>query len=91
MTATFDRNARVTITAFHFRDPSGADLPGVTLQPSSPDTENSFAYLANVPLQPGTTYSCDLSYTLNGIAGHKVWTFTTAAGPSASPSAQTAG
>lgn len=90
VTATFDRNARVTITAFHFRGPSGGDLPGVTLQPNSPDTENSFAYLANVPLQSGTTYTCDLSYTINGFAGHKVWTFTTAAAPGASPSAQTA-
>ncbi len=91
VTATFDRNARVTINAFHFRGPSGADLPGVTLQPTSPDTENSFAYLANAPLQPGTTYTCDLSYTLNGVAGHRVWTFTTAAALIASPSAQTAG
>ena len=91
VTATFDRNARVTITAFAFRDPSGANLPGVTLQPDSPDTENSFAYLANAPLKPGTTYTCDLSYTLNGVAGHKSWKFTTAAAPSASPTAQTAG
>jgi Tfp pilus assembly protein PilF len=90
VTATFDRNARVTISAFHFRDPSGADLPGVTLPPSS-ETENSFAYLANAPLKPGTTYSCDLTYTLNGVPGHKVWQFTTAASAAPSPSSQTAG
>jgi len=89
VTATFDRNARVTITAFHFRDPSGTDLPGVSLQPES-ETENSFAFLANTPLQPGTTYSAQLSYTLNGIAGRQTWQFTTAAGPSATPQTQTA-
>ncbi|TMD42703.1 MAG: hypothetical protein E6I88_03915 [Chloroflexi bacterium] len=89
VTATFDRNARVTIQAFHFLDASGKELPGVTLQPSS-ETENSFVYLANLPLQPGTTYSCDLTYTLNGVAGHKVWHFTTASGAAPSPSTQTA-
>src|SRR5437868_5716807 len=90
VTATFDRNARVTIGAFHLRDPSGADLPGVTLQPSAADMENSFGYLANVPLRPGTTYTADLSYTLNGVAGHKTWRFTTAAGPSPTPQSQQA-
>jgi Tfp pilus assembly protein PilF len=90
VTATFDRNAKVTISAFHFRDPSGTDLPGVTLQPNNPETENSFAYLANVPLKPGTTYTADLTYTINGVAGHKTWQFTTAAGPSPTPQTQTA-
>jgi tetratricopeptide (TPR) repeat protein len=89
VTATFDRNSRVTITGFHFRDPSGADLPGVTLPPSS-ETENSFAYMANKPLLPGTTYTCDLSYTLNGVNGHRVWKFTTAASLAPAPSTQTA-
>jgi tetratricopeptide (TPR) repeat protein len=89
ITATFDRNARVTIGAFRLHDPSGADLAGVSLQPSS-ETENSFAFLANAPLQPGTRYTVDLSYTLNGAAGHKTWQFTTAAGAAPSPSTQTA-
>jgi hypothetical protein len=80
VTATFDRNARVTITAFHLRDPSGTDLPGISLQPGN-ETENSFAFLANTPLQPGTTYTADLTYTLNGIAGRKTWHFSTGAGP----------
>lgn len=89
ITATFDRNARVSIGAFHLRDPSGTELAGITLQPSS-ETENSFAFLANTPLQPATRYTADLTYTLNGIAGHKIWQFTTAAGAAPSPSAQTA-
>jgi tetratricopeptide (TPR) repeat protein len=89
VTATFDRNARVTIGAFHLRDPSGTDLPGISLQPSS-ETENSFAFMANVPLKAGTTYTADLSYTLNGFAGHKVWKFTTALGPSPTPQTQQA-
>jgi len=89
VTATFDRNATVTIGAFHFRDPSGTDLPGISLPPSG-DTENSFAYLANVPLIPGTTYTADLSYTLNGRAGHTVWKFTTVLGANPTPQPQTA-
>jgi Tfp pilus assembly protein PilF len=89
VTATFDRNATVTISAFHLRDPSGTDLPGISLPPSG-ETENSFAYLANVPLKPGTTYTADLSYTLNGRAGHTVWKFTTALGPSPTAQSQTA-
>jgi tetratricopeptide (TPR) repeat protein len=89
ITATFDRNARVTIGAFHLRDPSGTDLAGISLQPGS-ETENSFAFLANTPLQPGTRYTADLSYTLNGGAGRKTWQFTTAAGATPSPSTQTA-
>jgi len=89
VTATFDRNAHVTIGAFHLRDPSGTDLPGISLQPSN-ETENSFAFMANVPLKAGTTYSADLSYTLNGFAGHKVWKFTTAPGPSPTPQTQQA-
>jgi Tfp pilus assembly protein PilF len=90
VTATFDRNAMVTIGAFHFRDPSGKDLPGATLLPNAPDMENSFAYLANAPLAPGTTYTADLTYTLNGKAGHTVWKFTTAPGLSPTPQSQTA-
>jgi hypothetical protein len=89
VTATFDRNATVAIGAFHLLDPSGTDLPGLTLPPSN-ETENSFAYLANVPLKAGTTYAADLTYTLNGKAGHSVWKFTTAVGPSLTPQSQTA-
>ena len=91
VTATFDRNAKVTIGAFHFLNPSGTDLPGITLRPTDPDMENSFAYLANVPLAAGTTYTADLTYTLNGKAGRVVWKFTTAIGPSPTPQSQTAG
>ncbi|TMC45153.1 MAG: hypothetical protein E6J25_02935 [Chloroflexi bacterium] len=87
VTATFDRNARVG--AFHLRDPSGADLPGISLQPGN-ETENSFAFLANVPLKPGTIYTADLTYTLNGKAGHLVWKFTTVLGASPTPQSQTA-
>src|SRR5438067_2035654 len=89
VTATFDRNAKVTITGFHFRDPSGKDLPGISLQPGT-ETENSFAFLANAPLQPGTTYGVDLTYTLNGVAGHATWHFSTAAGASPTPQTQQA-
>ena len=90
VTATFDRNASVTVGGFHLRDPSGTDLPGVTLLPNQPDMENSFAYMANVPLKPGTTYTADLTYTLNGKAGHIVWKFTTVPGASPTPQSQTA-
>jgi hypothetical protein len=79
----------VTIGAFHLRDPSGADLPGISLPPGN-ETENSFAFLANVPLNPSTTYTADLTYTLNGFAGHKTWLFTTVIGPSPTPQSQTA-
>ncbi len=89
VSATFDRNAKVTITGFHLRHPSGTDLPGISLQPTG-ETENSFAFLANTPLQAGTTYSAELTYTLNGVAGHKLWHFSTAAGPSPTPQSQTA-
>jgi len=89
VSATFDRNARVTITAFHLRDPSGTELPGTSLQPGN-ETENSFAFLANVPLQAGTTYTAELTYTLNGIAGRRLWHFSTTAGPSPTPQSQTA-
>ena len=89
VTATFDRNATVTIGAFHLRDPSGTDLPGISLPPSA-ETENSFAYMANVPLKTGTTYTADLTYTLNGKAGHTVWKFTTVLGASPTPQSQTA-
>lgn len=84
LTATFDRNATVSIKAWHFQGPSGADLPGVSLMPSN-ETENSFAFLANTPLQPGTTYGMDLTGTVNGFAFHKTWHFTTAAAAGASP------
>ena len=90
VTATFDRNSSVTVGGFHLRDPSGTDLPGVTLLPNQPDMENSFAYMANVPLKPGTTYTADLTYTLNGKAGHTVWKFTTVPGASPTPQSQTA-
>jgi Tfp pilus assembly protein PilF/uncharacterized protein YkwD len=89
VTATFDRNATVTVGAFHLRDPSGTDLPGISLPPSA-ETENSFAFMANVPLKAGTTYAADLTYTLNGRAGHTVWKFTTALGASPTPQSQTA-
>jgi len=89
VTATFDRNAAVTIGAFHLRDPSGTDLPGISLPPGN-ETENSFAFLANVPLNPSTTYTADLTYTLNGFAGRKTWQFTTVIGPSPTPQSQTA-
>jgi hypothetical protein len=64
-------------------------LPGISLQPGN-ETENSFAFLANTPLQPGTTYTAELTYMLNGVAGKKVWHFSTAAGPSPTPQSQTA-
>jgi Tfp pilus assembly protein PilF/uncharacterized protein YkwD len=89
VTATFDRNAAVTVGAFHLRDPAGTDLPGISLPPSA-ETENSFAYMANVPLKAGTTYTADLTYTLNGKAGHTVWKFTTAVGASPTSQSQTA-
>jgi len=89
VSATFDRNARVTISAFHLLDPSGTELPGTSLQPGN-ETENSFAFLANVPLQAGTTYTAELTYTLNGIAGRRLWHFSTTAGPSPTPQSQTA-
>ena len=79
----------MTIGAFHLRDPSGTDLPGISLPPSA-ETENSFAYMANVPLKAGTTYTADLTYTLNGKAGHTVWKFTTVLGASPTPQSQTA-
>lgn len=94
VTATFDRNARVRITGFHFRGPTGGDLPGVSLMPGDPSTtstENSFAYLANTPLQPGTTYTMDLTGTINGFAFHRTWHFTTALGASPTPQVQQAG
>ena len=89
ITATFDRNAKVTVTGFHFRGPSGPDIEGISLPPGN-ETENSFAFMANTPLKPATTYSADLSYTVSGVAGHKVWQFTTAAGTPASPQPQVA-
>jgi len=94
VTATFDRNARVIITGFHFRGPTSGDLPGISLMPGDPGnttTENSFAFLANTPLQPGTTYSMDLTGTINGVAFHRTWHFTTRLAASPSASVQQAG
>ena len=65
-------------------------MPLPPLLPNQPDMENSFAYMANVPLKPGTTYTADLTYTLNGRAGHIVWKFTTVLGASPTPQSQTA-
>jgi hypothetical protein len=93
VTATFDRNARVTISGFHFRGPTGGDLPGVSLTPGDPSTtttENSFAYLANTPLQPGTTYTMDLTGTVNGVPFHKNWHFATQLAASPTPQVQQA-
>jgi uncharacterized protein YkwD len=89
VSATFDRNARVTITAFQLRDPAGTELAGISIPPSN-DTENSFAFLANAPLQPGSTYTADLTYTINGIRGHRMWQFKTVATITPLPSAQQA-
>ncbi len=90
ITATFDRNASVKITSYHLRDPSGNDLPGVSLSPGA-ETENSFAFLANTPLQPSATYSVELNGTINGVAFHPLWRFTTVTAPGASPQVQRAG
>jgi hypothetical protein len=79
VTATFPRNATVSITGFYFRDPSGTDLPGYQLPPGN-ETENSFAFLTKKPLKPSTTYSAELSGTLNGVPFHELWQFTTRAG-----------
>lgn len=84
ITAIFDRNASVQIASFHLFDASGADVPGITLQPSN-ETENSFAFMANAPLQPGAVYKADLSGTVNGAPFHKTWQFTTVSGASAPP------
>ncbi len=46
--------------------------------------------MANVPLKSGTTYTADLTYTLNGKAGHTIWKFTTVLGASPTPQSQTA-
>ena len=93
VTATFDRNARVSITGFHFRGPTGGDIAGVSLSPGDPSTtttENSFAFLANTPAATGTTYSMDLTGTINGVAFHKTWHFTTRLGASPTPQVQQA-
>ncbi len=90
ITATFDRNANVKITSSHLRDPAGNDLPGISLTPSG-ETENSFAFLANTPLQPSTTYRVELSGTVNGVAFHQTWRFATVAAASPSPQVQQAG
>jgi uncharacterized protein YkwD/Tfp pilus assembly protein PilF len=88
VTATFPRNATVSISGFHFRDSSGLDLPGYQLPPSN-ETENSFAFLANSPLKPGTTYTAELSGSVNGAAFRELWRFTTRAAP-AQPGVQQA-
>ena len=78
VTATFDRLATVVVNGYHLRDPAGTDLPGHILRPSDKDMENSFAFMAATPLNPGTTYSMDLSGTIDGAAFHRTWRFTTA-------------
>ena len=78
VTATFDRLATVVVSGYHLRDPAGTDLPGSVLRPSDKDMENSFAFMASTPLNPGTTYSMELSGTINGAAFHRLWRFTTA-------------
>ena len=45
---------------------------------------------AYTPLQPGTTYTAELTYTINGVAGKRTWHFSTAAGPTPTPQSQTA-
>ncbi|HET9847279.1 MAG TPA: CAP domain-containing protein [Candidatus Dormibacteraeota bacterium] len=89
ITATFDRNATVRIRSFRLRSPNGQDIAGISLPPSN-ETENSFAFMANTPLQAGTTYSVVLSYTANGLAGQKSWQFTTVAGNPGLPPPQIA-
>lgn len=90
VTATFDRNSSVKVSSFHFRDPSGNDVAGISLMPG-PETENSFAFLANTPLQPSAVYSMELGGTINGLAFHRLWRFTTQAAASPSPQVQQAG
>ncbi|MDQ6709687.1 MAG: CAP domain-containing protein [Candidatus Dormibacteraeota bacterium] len=93
VTATFDRNARVKINSFQFRGPSGGDIAGVSLMPGDPattTTENSFAYLANTPLQAGTTYSMAITGTINGVPFSRSWKFTTQLGASPTPQVQQA-
>ncbi len=87
ITATFDRLARVRVTDWHLRDQGRVDLAGIALTPDKPEMENSFAFLANSPLQAGATYSMELNGTLNGTAFHRVWSFTTRSA-AASPSPQ---
>src|SRR2546430_14383980 len=62
--ATFDRNAKATITAFHLRDPAGTDLPAISLPPTG-ETENSFAFLADTPLHPEINLTVQLQYLHN--------------------------
>jgi len=76
ITATFDRRATASVQSFHLRDPSGADLPGITLMPSS-ETENAFAFLAKEPLQTNTSYAAEIAYTINGVASQRTWRFRT--------------
>ena len=90
ITATFDRNANVKITSSHFRDPDGTDLPGISLNPTA-ETENSWAFMANIPLKPSTTYTVELNGTVNGVAFHRTWKFTTVAAASPTPQVQQAG
>ncbi len=77
ITVIFDRRARVTIQSYHLRDPAGADRPGFAQLPDNPEMENSFAFLAKEPLQPRTTYTMEVSYTINGVPSQRVWHFRT--------------
>jgi hypothetical protein len=47
--------------------------------------------MVNIPLKPSTTYSVELNGTVNGVAFHRTWKFTTVAAPSPSPQVQQAG
>jgi tetratricopeptide (TPR) repeat protein len=78
ITAIFDRFAAVHIGGYRLTDAAGTSLPGIGLTPDNPEMENSFAFMASSPLQPGATYTMDLSGTINGVPFHKVWSFTTA-------------
>jgi len=80
----------VKITSSHFRDPAGTDLPGISLNPTA-ETENSWAFMANIPLKPSTTYTVELNGTVNGVAFHRTWKFTTVAAASPTPQVQQAG
>ena len=91
ITATFDRFAKVTISGFHLRDPSGSELSGFKLNPDNPDMENSFGFMSTSPLKPGTTYSASLSGTINGVAFQRNWRFTTASASAAGQASPPAG
>jgi uncharacterized protein YkwD len=78
ITATFDREATVSITSWRLLDGAGNSLAGVDLLPSNPEMENSFAFLANSPLKPSTHYSMELQCVVNGVPISRNWSFTTA-------------